>query len=437
MERRRFLQAAAAAGLALTVPPAVRHASAAEPFSGPFWVLVHASGGWDPTLMFDPTLDTKHTRLYTQLGKIGNIPFAPIDLDLDAMGVDPDPALDYASYLRSNEQFLSKYGSRLTVINGVDTQTNNHDSGTRTIWSGQTQEGYPSLGALIAASKAPEMPMAFVSGGGYDATNGLVGLTRVTSVSALTRIARPNLLDPNDVDTDTYHTAETWSRISRFQSERLKALQAKAQLKQPRAAMGSLQLARAADGELSRLALPDQLIDLPGNDLNDLERFMQQSQIAIHAFKSGLGVSAALGLGGFDTHANHDRDQREQQAKLLGGIDYLMTYAEQQGLADQIVVVVGSDFARTPYNDQNGKDHHPITSVFAMGPGIPGDRVIGGTTPDRLPLGIDSSLATQQSGGTIITPAHINQALRRVAGVGEGDIAATYPLVGNELALFG
>src|SRR5690606_8644582 len=178
-----------------------------------------------PTLMFDPTLDTNHTRLYTQLGKIGNIPFAPIDLDLDAMGVDTDPALNYASYLRSNEQFLNKYGSRLTVINGVDTQTNNHDSGTRTIWSGQTQEGYPSLGALIAASKAPEMPMAFVSGGGYDATNGLVGLTRVTSVSALTRIARPNLLDPNDVDTDTYHTAETWSRISRFQSERLKALQ--------------------------------------------------------------------------------------------------------------------------------------------------------------------------------------------------------------------
>ena len=56
MQRRRFLQAAAAAGLALTAPSIVSRASAGEPFAGPFWILVHASGGWDPTLMFDPVI---------------------------------------------------------------------------------------------------------------------------------------------------------------------------------------------------------------------------------------------------------------------------------------------------------------------------------------------------------------------------------------------
>ncbi len=438
MERRRFLQAAAAAGLALTAPVAFNSARAEGAFAGPYWILVHASGGWDPTLMFDPTLEATHTRLYTQTAKLGNIPFAPIDLDLDAMGVDPDPTLNYASYLKSNEQFLNLYGSRMTVINGVDTKTNNHDSGTRTIWSGKTQEGYPSLGALIAANKAPEVPMAFVSGGGYDATNGLVGLTRVTSVSALTRIARPNFVDPGNLDGDTYHTPDTWSRIARFQKERIQRLEAKEKLLQPRVAMSALELARAADGELAKLQLPDELVDIPGGGLGDLERFMQQAQIAVHAFKSGVGVSATLGLGGFDTHANHDRDQREQQAKLLGGIDYLMTYAASQGLGDKIFVLVGSDFGRSPYNDRDGKDHHPISSFFAMGPGIPGDRLIGGTTPDRLPMAVDpASLSTVSSNGTVVTPAHIQRALRRLAGVDESDISAQFPLEGTDLPLFG
>ena len=42
---------------------------------------------------------------------------------------------------------------------------------------------------------------------------------------------------------------------------------------------------------------------------------------------------------------------------------------------DQIVVVVGSEFARTPgYNGGNGKDHWPITSMIVMANGIDGNR---------------------------------------------------------------
>ncbi|MGE0320866.1 MAG: DUF1501 domain-containing protein [Polyangiaceae bacterium] len=435
MQRRSFLQAAAAAGLALTAPSIVSRASAGEPFAGPFWILCHAAGGWDPTLMFDPVISAEHTRSYTQLGKLGNIPYAPTTTDLTELEWDNTENLNW---ILSNEAFLTKYGSKLTVFNGVDTKTNNHDSGTRSIWSGKTQEGYPSFGALLAANKSPGAPMAFLSSGGYDATEGLIGLTRVSSVDALTRIARPNQVDVNDPESSLYHTPETWGRIAQFQADRAARLRGSAKLLRKQQAISALELARAGDGELSKLQLPDALVDIPSGDLNDLERFMQQGQIAIHAFKSGLGVSASLGLGGYDTHANNDRDQRRQQAKLLGGIDYLVSYAAQQGLGDKIMILVGSDFGRSPYNERDGKDHHPISSFFCMGSGIPGDRLIGATTAERLPMAIDpGSLATVSSGGTVVTPAHIQRALRRLAGVAESDISAQFPLEGTDLPLFG
>lgn len=385
--------------------------------------------------MFDPVISPEHTRSYSSVAKIGNIPYAPTSTDLSELEWEN---AENSNWILSNEAFLNKYAGKMTLFNGVDTKTNNHDAGTRSIWSGKTQEGYPSLGALLAANKSPGAPMAFLSSGGYDATEGLIGLTRVSSVDALTRIARPNQVDANDANSSTFHTPETWGRIAQFQAERAERLRTSSQLLRKRRAISALELARSGDGELAKLQLPTELVDIPSGDLDDLERFMQQGQIAIHAFKSGLGVSASLGLGGFDTHANNDRDQRRRQAMLLGGIDYLMTYAAAQGLGDKTFVLVGSDFGRSPYNDRDGKDHHPISSFFAMGPGIPGDRVIGQTTVERLPMAVDSgSLAPVAKGGTVVTPAHIQRALRRLAGVDESDISAQFPLEGSDLPLFG
>lgn len=423
MKRRNFLQLAALTGMAVTVPSIVRDVEADEPFAGPFLVAVHAGGGWDPTLMFDPTLNDTHTRLYTETGKVGNIPFAPIPLDLEAINEEDNPEL--ANYLMSNESFLNKFGGRLTVINGIDTTTNNHDSGRRAIWSGKLPEGYPSLGALVAATKAPSKPMAFVSGGGYDFTAGKVPVTRVGNTGALVRIARPNIVDVNDEDSDTYHTPDTWDRIARFQRERAEALQGKQQLPRIKASISELSLARAADNELTRLQLPDQLVEAPAGDLQNI---MQQAQIAVAAFKAGIAVSANLNIGGFDTHGNHDVDQRRQQQKILGAINFLMDYAEAEGLGDKIIMIAGSDFGRTPYNDNDGKDHHPVTSVLAMGPGIEGNRVVGSTTSDRLPNEVD---------GVVPTPEHLQIAMRKLLGVDDGSVAAEFPIGAEDLNLFG
>ena len=90
-------------------------------------------------------------------------------------------------------------------------------------------------------------------------------------------------------------------------------------------------------------------------------------QIALLAFKSGVSVSAVLFEGGYDTHTNHDRDHALVMSNMTDALDYLWTTAEELGLADRLVVLVGSDIGHTPYlNAGEGKDHWPIGSYMVM-----------------------------------------------------------------------
>ena len=105
----------------------------------------------------------------------------------------------------------------------------------------------------------------------------------------------------------------------------------------------------------------------------------RQAQLTVLAFKTGVSVSADLWLGGFDTHATHDPDHEWLLGNLTDSVDYLWDYAEEHGIADRMVVVMGSDFGRTNlYNSSDGKDHWPIGSLCDHGEGAAVDEPGGG-----------------------------------------------------------
>jgi uncharacterized protein (DUF1501 family) len=443
MDRREFLRVATLAGLAVSLPSAVTRRARAQagPYGGPFWVMVNAAGGWDPIYLCDPKADPALARIYTQIGQVGPFSYAPIPIDPAALGFDPAQTEAYAPWLMSNEAFFTKYASRLVVVNGVDTTTNNHDTGTRCTWSGRVQEGYPSLAALVAGVRAPAQPMAYLSSGGYDATFGVVPLTRIRDTASLRRITFPNRVDVARADGPQYHATSTMERITRYQRERMEALGVSERLPRIQRAVGALYFARTGDLGLDRLNLPAQLLTLPGG-LGDLQQTLQQIQISLAAFKAGLAVAVNLNLGGFDTHGNHDRDQVRQLAKLLRAVDYLMEEAQGQGLAGSLNVVVGSDFGRGPgYNGTgqgSGKDHWPITSMMAMGPAFAGGRLIGGTDERYRAREVDgTSLQPSPSGGVRLQPSHVHRALRRAAGVDTAEVVRRFPLSGVDLPIFG
>jgi hypothetical protein len=451
MNRRRFLKIAGLTGLAVMAPVGLRPGSAAPgKYQGPFWLTVDAGGGWDPTMLCDPkggVADDKTTvnQSYTkgEIGSAGAFKYAPISYDVAGVSV------------MTAKKFFDTHHGRLMGLNGVDTTTNNHDAGSRTIWSGQLAEGYPSLAAMIAADAAAKqaLPMAYLSSGGYDATAGLISLTRIANVDSLQRIAYPNTIDPNNAESPPYHTPSTASRIAKAQSERLAAMQKKQTLPAIAGGMGSLFLARESNDGLVALGealkgkeivtiddFPD-LAAIPGDQryrVDSLRQLVRQAEIATIAFKAGVAVAANLSIGGFDTHNDNDNRQSAQLCQLLRGLDYIFTQLDALGIADQTYVLVGSDFGRTPsYNNENGKDHWNITSMLLSGPKIPKDKVIGATDAGFVSTPVNAGTLKDDPGGLRIESKHIHRALRKVAGLTGGDLDKQFPLAGDDLPLFG
>jgi len=192
--------------------------------------------------------------------------------------------------------------------------------------------------------------------------------------------------------------------------------------------MQQLQTVRSEDNNLNRLvaALPDRI----SNGLAG------QAEVAVASFTSGLAVSANLSMGGFDTHGNHDRNQARRLTQLLEGIDALWEQIEANNLQNNVTVLVGSDFGRTPfYNSNRGKDHWNITSIMAMGAGIRGNRVIGGTDSLFEARKVNPQTLAIDNNGITITPQHLHVALRDLAGV-PSDLDSQFGIQAELLPLF-
>lgn len=409
MERRDFLKLASLAGLGVVVG-GLHYAEDAhadvEPYQGPLWITIHASGGWDVTSLCDPKGATGATDpdpmnhyLAADRGTAGPFMYAP------------DPAGE-------NQKFFEKYASRLMVINGIDTQTNSHEVGTRITWSGSLIENRPSFAALVAAHYGSKLPMGFISNGGYDITSGVVAVTRVGDQNVIQRVAYPDVIDPiNDAEKRGFHPPETTKRILETRMKRHEAYMARQQLPRINHAMSALYTSRLGQNELKKLSqfLP------PPNELG--QGLQRQVNFALAAYQAGICVSANLSTGGFDTHGNNDDQQFPRLATILNGIDFLMTEAEKRGLGNKVIVMAGSDFGRTPgYNGDDGKDHWNITSMLLMGAGIPGGKLVGETDERHKAKKIDPNTGKASDSGITIKPGHVHQALRKLAGIQESDV---------------
>ncbi|PRQ01058.1 hypothetical protein ENSA5_27400 [Enhygromyxa salina] len=414
MNRRDFFKLAGLAGLTL-IPgsSAATGGIAGEPltpraYEGTFWIFVNAAGGWDPTSLCDPKgraneMDPDPMNMYltSEILSAGNINYAPLGY---------------------NDTFFQKYYQDLLIINGIDMQTNGHDSGSRHTWSGRLVEGFPSLAALVAANAGPELPMSYLSFGGYDLTGGLVARTRSGNVNALGRIAYPERFDPSNAD-DRFHSVRAAELIQQARDGRRTTQEMEATLPVEQVAMNQMFTATDGANELKLLQqyLPDEL----AQD-NALRR---QAQVALAAYRAGISIAVNLNYGGFDTHGDHDNAHIPRLQTLLEGVDAIWQEAEAQQVADNVIVVVGSEFGRTPgYNANNGKDHWSVSSMMLMGKGISGNRVIGGSTDRHQPLTVDPGSLSLSESGIRIEPQHIHYELRKLAGIHEGDFATMFPL---------
>ncbi len=432
MDRRNFLGLSVLAGLTAGVSPVARrllHAqpmprnTALEPYAGRFFLFINAGGGWDPTMVCDPKGgDINRQFMPAQIGSAGPFQYAPLTFS------------DDGRRMISNQQFFEKFRDRLLVLNGIDMQTNNHDTGTRYTWSGHLEDGYPPLAAIIAASLAPGRPLGFLSNGGYEHTAGVVPLTRLNSIDTIARIARPNRPDPNNAAVQ-FHSTATMDRIQRAQNERLAAMATAQTLPTWQLSMRQALETRNGGNLLERL-----MQFLPSNDVlnNARNPILKQGLVALAAYQAGVSAAANLSVGGFDTHGDHDNAQGNALGRLLSGVDLLMDAIDAANLRDRVVVMVGSDFGRTPqYNTSRGKDHWSVTSMLLMGAGIQGGRVIGATDDRQRARGLDFGTLTPSDTATRkLNPKSIHMSLRQLAGVETAEAARQFPIYGERINLF-
>ena len=452
MERRNFLKLVGLTGISLLAPwGSSSQATAAETtWGGPYFLHMHAGGGWDPTLLCDAKLTAEGTapayenRLVTAVGDVNGIPVPTATAQgkflLTANG----------NPIEDPQHFFQTVGRDVLVVNGVDTQTNNHDTGVQALACGHNDVELPALAALFAGhiAKDRQVPMAFLASGYYNRTGDVVGISRFPGNKV------DLLADPFKGGEERGLLTEVGQkRILALRNERMAALEAQATLPREKRTLLAMKDATRSGDAINLLKSvsqgPPPPIDGLANDIppdarayltgvqNGVARFVdigRPLETILRCFQAGISISATWAQGGFDTHSQHDTSQTAAMATFLARYRYVLLRAAQLGIKDKLYVVVTSDFGRTPkYNTGAGKDHWNVTSVLLSGPGIRGGRAIGKTDEGHKAMrvaknDVNQALPDTDMKGSRIHPSQIHRELRRVLGVDKASFAGQFPL---------
>ncbi|MBT8433206.1 MAG: DUF1501 domain-containing protein [Gammaproteobacteria bacterium] len=440
MKRRDFMRMTATAGGLLACGNA-RLAFGQAAFSGPNWLFIEARGGWDPTSFCDPKgfgLGVNgDINNYDQndIGQIGNIRYAP-----------PPDSFANNTTLFKNQDFFEAHYQRLLVINGINYGTNSHSVGRTASWTGSRARNYPSIGALIASEEAPDLALPIVANSSAESskTNGLVprSLVRGSDLNAIREIAFPNRTNANQGN--QYHSNDIRNLIESASAARRQRQIAEQRLLRIQRALALHDAGRNRDvsslqgfvNNLNATSAPNSYVNSRSNARN----LFNQAQTAFAAFEAGAAASAQIDIGGFDTHDDHDARHYPRLMDYLAAVDNIIDDAMARGIGNNLIIVMGSDFARTnKYNNDNGKDHWSHTSMMVWGAPahFQGNRVVGATDDLQRSRKINPSTLALDNNGVEMSPEYIHQSLRSLAGIDMNPgVSGIFPFAEQVLPIF-
>lgn len=334
---------------------------------GKRFLFLHAEGGWDPLTVFAPL-------------------FSAPDIDMEAAAepwtIGGLTLVDHPARPQTRAFFTAHHGA-VCLLNGVSVRSVNHETCSIVASTGGTSADRADFATILGYERreATSLPHLVMSGPVFP---GPYSVFVSNAEGRLQQTIDGTLLVDNDAPLRLPEPI-TSRMVDRFLIDRSQALE----LAHP-----DLPAARDNAEALRRARL---LVDSRYQlDLQAGTSFIARVETAIAALSAGLCRSASVGTGfEWDTHQDNSLQSGlfERFFADLGAIlDRLATTTGPTGtpLADDTVIVVSSEMARTPaLNATGGRDHWPYTSMLLIGPGIRGDQVVGGYSDLYAGIGVD------------------------------------------------
>jgi len=410
-----MLQLGLSTAALLTMPP-LRWVAKADPTNPHFLVMLYSDGGWDPT----QTLDA-HDPLDATDG---------IDVDVPEIisGLPPSQiatvgGITYMSNPTTRpavDTFFQTWAAQSCVVNGISTRSTSHDQSRQLVLTGYLDPTRADFAVIAAHKNGADMPLPHLLlsgqsfGGQFSGLSGRLGGQMSTAI-AYNRVGTNGALAVSALGEAYVQQALEWERTI-------------AESDPATAVGGKLEAYRDASGRADKLTRLAGSLNLNANSGGQLATSLG------NAFRSGLTTSVTVNpFGGFDTHS----DNTQQNGRWNGVFSYLDALVtglqQQQGLVAptllaETTIVLCSEFGRTPeLNGDNGKDHHPWTSMLVVGKNVKGGTTVGLT--DGNQEGVKVNLATGQPDdtGLVLDVTNMVAGLVTLAGANSTDYLPTVP----------
>jgi uncharacterized protein (DUF1501 family) len=362
-----------------------------------YWVLILLSGGHDTLYTTDPK----------QAADVDRIVTLPTDNQIASAGD-----------LRFGPHFapLSRWASELSILNGVQVRTVNHDTGQKQFFHLKTNivDTMPSAMDIIATRRAGQ-PLG------------------VAYVNLSSRVMHSPAYF-GSADQFYFGRGDVFEQVSRASPQELQSL-TRSYRQQARdiarsgpgwreAEQTAIYLEEVADfyehvASVRPMTVNERSTDYVAQSMAEsLER-------ALWLIENDLccGVVLDLGLLGWDTHIRNESKQAEMNGNFTKLFDEYLTELHARKnrhgvLAQRTVTVVGSELGRFPReNDMLGKDHLPQTSFMLTGPGLRAGKSFGrtGRQMEGLPIAYRTGEAAQA--GRVPLLDDVGATLLHLAGI--------------------
>jgi uncharacterized protein (DUF1501 family) len=323
---------------------------------------------------------------------------------MDSFDPKPDAPLEYRGILdaiptRMPGVFFSSHmertaaiADRLTVVRSMTHTEVDHQRGEHSMFTGYRPSPalvYPSLGSVVSHEFGPRGPMppyvvvpnagSQFLGSGY--LSNAHGPFALGADPARTGFQVRDLNHPAGIDTARFEQRKSWKTLvdehfrRQAQDDAVTTMdsfyqRAYSLLDSPESkAAFSLEGETAATRELYGMKPAGPVIRPAAG-----ARFL----IARRLVEAGVRF-VTVTFGAWDTHSYHYRGIEPQMPDLDRGFAGLITDLEQRGMLDSTLVLITSEFGRTPkVNAGGGRDHWPrVFSIVMAGGGVKRGSVFG------------------------------------------------------------